>query len=233
MERPRAIVLLSGGLDSTVSAWLLRPEIEPVLALTADYGQRAARRELAAAYALAARLGVPHRTVFLPFLREAAGNALVDALRPVPRPGPADLDDPAAAERNAAAVWVPNRNGVLIAMAATWAEVNDIPYVVCGFNSEEAATFPDNSRGFLEATNSALEYSTRNGVRVTAPTLDMDKAAIARAGRKAGVPLGLCWPCYLGDDEACGVCESCLRFRRALEAAGVEPRQTARGEGKP
>jgi 7-cyano-7-deazaguanine synthase len=115
---------------------------------------------------------------------------------------------------------VPNRNGVLIAMAAVWAEVNDVPYVVTGFNREEAATFPDNSLEFIEAQNGALRYSTRNGVQVTSPTARMDKVEIVRAGHRAGAPLELCWPCYLGGDTPCGRCESCLRFRRAMDAAG-------------
>jgi len=222
MGKPRAIVLLSGGLDSVVAAHLVREQAEPVLALTADYGQKAARRELAAAYAVAQQLSIPHRTIFLPFLREAATGALVDPHAHVPEPSLSDLDDGSgAAHASAAAVWVPNRNGALIAMAATWAEANDIQHVVCGFNREEAATFPDNSEAFLEATNRALALSTRNGVSVLAPTMHLDKAGIVRAAQQVGAPLDLCWSCYLGEDEPCGRCESCLRFRRALDDAGV------------
>lgn len=218
----KAIVLLSGGLDSTVAAWLLRPKVEPVLALTVDYGQKAAARELAASYALALRLGVQHRTVFIPFLREAARGALVDQRTDVPRPSAAELDDVrGAAARSAAAVWVPNRNAVLVTMAATWAEVNGVDHVVCGFNREEAATFPDNSPAFIEAMNRTLALSTRNAVRVLAPTIGMDKAEIVTAGRAAGAPIDLCWSCYLGGPAPCGTCESCRRFQRALERAGA------------
>ncbi len=223
MSQGTAILLLSGGLDSTVAAYLLRPEIEPVLALTADYGQKAARRELAASYAIARALDIPHRTVFLPFLREAATGALIDREREVPRLRAEDLDDAqGAAARSADAVWVPNRNGALIAMAATWAEANEIPHIVCGFNREEAATFPDNSVEFLDAQNQALRYSTRNRVQVISPTISMSKTEIAAAGREAGAPLHLCWPCYLGAERPCHKCESCLRFDRALTAAGIE-----------
>ncbi len=222
MQNPKAILLLSGGLDSTVAAWLLRPEIEPVLAVTVDYGQKAAHRELACAYALAARLGVPHRTVFLPFLGEFAGGALVDREAEIPRPEMSDLDDTqGVARKTADAVWVPNRNGVFIAMAASWAEAKATEHVVCGFNREEAATFPDNSAGFLEATNAALAWSTRSKVTVISPTLNMSKTEIARAGLEAGVPFELCWPCYGGGDIPCRTCESCLRFERALSSAGV------------
>jgi 7-cyano-7-deazaguanine synthase len=216
----KAIVLLSGGLDSTVAAALARSMCRPVLALTVDYGQKAAKRELAASYAISRRLDLEHRTVYVPYLREAATGALVDRKSDVPRPSAADLDDHAgAAARSAAAVWVPNRNFALIAMAATWAEAGGAKYVVVGFNREEAATFPDNSAGFLEAVNRALSYSTKNQVEVVSPTLGMDKREIMAAAVAADLPLERCWSCYLGGDEPCGTCESCRRFERAVDAA--------------
>jgi 7-cyano-7-deazaguanine synthase len=218
----QAVLLLSGGLDSTVAAYLARKEVQPVLALTADSGQKAARRELAAAYRIARDLGVPHRIVLLPFLREAARGALVDPAVDVPRPAPAALDDVIGAARESArAVWVPNRNGALIAMAATWAESMGASRVVVGFNREEAATFPDNSAGFLEATNRALAFSTANRVRVMSPTSEFDKVEIVRAAMRENVPIELCWSCYLGEKESCGTCESCRRFERAVNAAGA------------
>jgi 7-cyano-7-deazaguanine synthase len=217
----RAVLLLSGGLDSTVAAWLSRKDAEPAVAITADYGQKAAARELAAAYRIARELGVPHRTVFLPFLREAARGALVDPDADVPRPDPADLDLPGKAAESARAVWVPNRNGALIAVAATYAESMGALRVVVGFNREEAATFRDNSLGFVEATNRALSYSTATGVRVMSPTSGFDKVEIVRAAMSENVPIELCWSCYLGEKEACGTCESCRRFERAVDAAGA------------
>lgn len=219
---PDAILLLSGGLDSTVAAYLARKSARPIVALTVDYGQKAAARELAAAYRIAAALGVPYRTVFLPFLRECAKGALVEHGRDVPRPTVGDLDDTAgAASASALAVWVPNRNGALIAMAATFAESLGAGQVVVGFNREEAATFRDNTRGFLEATNAALAFSTANRVEVVSPTLDFDKVEIVRAAVRESIPIELCWSCYLGEREPCGTCESCLRFSRAVATAGA------------
>jgi 7-cyano-7-deazaguanine synthase len=217
-----AILLLSGGLDSTVAAYLARKEAAPVVALTVDYGQKAARQELAAAYRIARALEIPHRTVFLPFLREAARGALVDRAQDVPRPEAADLDDVTGRARETArAVWVPNRNGAFIAMAATYAESLGAGQVVVGFNREEGATFADNTPDFLEATNRALGYSTSNHVRVVSPTLGFDKVDIVRAAMRENVPIELCWSCYLGEKEPCGTCESCRRFSRAVRAAGA------------
>jgi 7-cyano-7-deazaguanine synthase len=230
-----AILLLSGGLDSTVASYLARKEARPILALTVDYGQKAAGRELAAAYLIARTLEIPHRTVYLPFLREAARGALVDPNREVPKPDDRDLDDRDGwAAASARAVWVPNRNGAFLAMAATHAESLGAQYVVTGFNREEAATFPDNSADFLEATNRALEFSTSNRVRVMSPTLSFDKVGIVREAVREGIPIELCWSCYLGEKEPCRTCESCRRFERAVTAAGaatwLAQRRRQRGE---
>ena len=193
--RARALLVLSGGLDSTVAAFLAADTHEIVLALTFDYGQRAARRELAASYGVAAHLGVRHRTVFLPFFREFARGALVDPAAALPTPAAEDLDD---------------------------AEAVDADVLIVGFNAEEAATFPDNSAAFVERLNAALELSTANGVEIVAPTAAMTKAEIVRLARERDLPLELVWSCYEGDDVPCGACESCRRFARALEAAGAQ-----------
>jgi 7-cyano-7-deazaguanine synthase len=227
-----SVLLLSGGLDSAVAAYLSRKDASPILALTVDYGQKAAARELAAAYRIAGAMGVPHRTVFLPFLREAARGALVDRATDVPRPSPADLDDTAGRARESArAVWVPNRNGAFIAMAATWAESLGAGFVVVGFNREEGATFRDNTPDFLDATNAALSYSTANQVRVVSPTVGFDKVEIVRAAMRDNVPIELCWSCYLGEKEPCGTCESCRRFERAVTSAGAREWLASRRSG--
>jgi len=203
----KAVALLSGGLDSTV-AFAIRAR-QAVLALTVDYGQRAARREIAAARRTAARYRVPHRVLRLPWL---GGGALVDRSRRLPSP---NLARPSETRAAAAAVWVPNRNGVFIAAAAALAERMGASRVVVGFNREEAATFPDNSAAFLEASNRALRHSTNRRVRVESPTLRWDKARIVREARRRRIPLDSLWPCYEGGRSWCRRCESCLRALRA------------------
>jgi 7-cyano-7-deazaguanine synthase len=230
------VALLSGGLDSCVAFALAHGDGGVALALTFDYGQRAARREIEAARAIAARFGVAHRAVEIPFLGEITATALVARDRDVPRPARADLDS-ARAHETARAVWVPNRNGIMINIAAGFAESLGADRVVVGFNREEAATFPDNSEAYVAAASAALGLSTLAKVRVVAPTGALDKVAIVRAGRKAGAPIELVWSCYLGEAEHCGSCESCLRLERALDAAGEarwfeEERRRARAAAK-
>ena len=203
----KAVALLSGGLDSTV-AFAIRAK-DTLLALTVDYGQRAARREIASARRIASRYRVPHRVIRLPWL---SGGALTDRTRRLPRP---NLHSTRETQESAAAVWVPNRNGVFIAAAAAIAESLGAARIVVGFNREEAATFPDNSAHFLQATNKALELSTRTSVRVESPTLPWDKRRIVREARKRRISLDGIWPCYEGGRTWCRTCESCLRSLRA------------------
>ncbi len=215
----KSVLLLSGGLDSTVASFVAAEVAKPLVALGFDYGQKARRRELAAGYALATRLGCEHRTVFLPFFREFARGALTENDLAIPEPETADLDDLEKGRASAAAVWVPNRNGIFIAIGAAWAERLGADVLVVGFNAEEARTFPDNSADFVRSQNEALKWSTANGVQVLAPTIDWSKADIVRRARELDLPLELAWSCYEGDDEPCGRCESCKRFDRAVVAA--------------
>lgn len=215
----RAVALLSGGLDSLVAAALTRTEAELVLALTCDYGQRAAVREVEAARRQAQWLGCPHEVVVLPWLGALGGNALTDAARVLPALAAEQLDSPEITAETARAVWVPNRNGILVNVAAAYAESRQAQWVVCGFNREEAATFPDNSPAFIGAVDGLWAYSTATGVRLHVPTADLDKREIVQRGLALGAPLELVWSCYLGEKEPCGRCESCCRLRRALQSA--------------
>jgi len=217
---PPALALLSGGLDSTVAAALYRARRGPLSsALFVDYGQRAAVPERRAALAVGAALGCAVRVATLPLLGEITTTALVNRAAPLPQPDPGRLD--AGAQASADAVWVPNRNGVLVNLAAAVAEATGLAVVVVGFNAEEALTFPDNGARFVERLNACLADSTRGRVRVECPTLAMTKAELLEAGLAAGAPVALSWSCYEGGERPCGRCESCRRRERAEAAAGA------------
>lgn len=209
----KAIALLSGGLDSAVAAAQFVADGNTVTtALFFLYGQRAAPREAAASRALASKWGAQWVPIELPWLGELAreaGSALTDASRPLPQ-GTADRPGDAA---SAAAVWVPARNAVFVAVAAAFAEASGADCVVAGFNREEAATFPDNSSEFLSAATAYLRLGTRSQVTVQSPTLSMDKTQIVAAARALGLGPGDFWSCYEGGEQPCGRCESCLRSR--------------------
>lgn len=215
---PSSIVLLSGGLDSTVN---LKCALDAgsARAVTFDYGQRAARREVEATAAMCARYGLAHHVVSIPWLGDISPSALTVKGKAIPRPVAAQLDEPSAARRTAQQVWVPNRNGVFLAIAAAFAESFGAEQVVPGFNAEEAVTFPDNSADFIRAFNRSLRFSTGTCVRVKCYTAAKSKAAIVRVGLRNDAPLDLVWCCYEGRRKMCGACESCLRFTRAVDRA--------------
>ncbi|UCE26573.1 MAG: 7-cyano-7-deazaguanine synthase, partial [Candidatus Coatesbacteria bacterium] len=143
-----SVVLLSGGLDSAVNLAEAAARTKPALALTFDYGQRAAPREAEAAAELAKHYNVLHKVIELPWFTELLPPAVAPG-------GPADADV------TDEAVWVPNRNGVFVAVGAAHAEALGASLLVTGFNAEEATAFPDNSAEYINAANRALVYSTK------------------------------------------------------------------------
>lgn len=200
----RAIALLSGGLDSVVSMLLAREQADIVMALTIDYGQKARRNEIMASVAFCQIYGISHRVVELPFMRDMK-SGLIEA---------SGMED--------SSPWVPNRNGLLINVAACYAENIDADWVVCGFNREEGVDFPDNTREFVDAVNLGLAYSTLNQVRLISFVQNMDKAEIVTAARSLEIDLGLIWSCYRPGEKPCGQCPSCLRNLEAYKKVGIE-----------
>jgi len=212
----RSLVLLSSGLDSTVNLYSALAESVVVLALTFDYGQRAATREIEHARDLAATLGIPHKVLALPWFRDFTRTSLVDSDQAVPTDANVGINDFELSTASAKAVWVPNRNGIFLNIAAAFAEGLNADWIIPGFNREEAVTFPDNSAAFLEATTRSLDYSTSNHVAVKCFTTELDKIEIVKLGRKLNVPFHKVWACYFGGEAQCGSCESCQRFARAM-----------------
>ncbi len=223
----RAVVLLSGGLDSTVALAMTAASGVRGAALFFDYGQRAARREEAAARGIAAAYGYEFERVELPWLAARSASALVAGPGEPPAWSAELLDD-----RSPRAVWVENRNGIFISIAAFYAAELGAESVVAGFNREEAAAFPDNSEEYVRRMNAALELGLASPVRLESPTLAMTKVEIARRGLELGIPWRLLWSCYLGGERMCGRCESCLRLARAV-AGTAAAREIRFGKEEP
>lgn len=215
-----AIALLSSGLDSSVALGMaLKEGYDIKLALTFDYGQKAASREIEQAHLIADFWKIPHQKLSLPFFSEKGQSSLLrnSNVQNLPHLSLTELDDPQATQKSAKAVWVPNRNGVFIEIAACFAEQLGASYVIVGFNREEAATFPDNSKSYRESLNRALSFSTANQVKVISPTEPFDKTQIVQMALQLNLPLNFLWSCYETGEQMCGVCESCMRLKRALK----------------
>jgi 7-cyano-7-deazaguanine synthase len=209
-----AVLLLSSGLDSAANL-ALSNQFQVKLALTINYGQRGAAREREHASRLARHFGVEHLVYDLSGFSNLVSSKSA-LLGGSDVPVPQSLDEMAVITKTAEAVWVPNRNGVMISLAAALAEARGFDRVVVGFNAEEAVTFPDNTVDYMSAMSRSLEYSTANKVQVVSETARMNKTEIVRALAAKNFPFELLWSCYHAGETHCGKCESCQRLRRAL-----------------
>ncbi len=226
MAAKKAVVLLSGGLDSTTSAAIAKSEGYELYALSFDYGQRH-RRELECARAVASALGVKrHEILSLP-LGRLGGSALTDADLAVPDAP----TDPEAIGGSIPVTYVPARNTVFLSFALAYAEVVEAEAIFLGINAMDYSGYPDCRPEYLAAMQHVADLATKQGIegagpRLLAPLVEMTKADIVRAGTEHDAPLHLTWSCYRGGDRACGTCESCtLRLRGFEEAGAVDPIQ--------
>ena len=211
-----ALIILSGGLDSTISLAYLQKEMPIKLAITFDYGQRAARNEISASKKIADFYNIEHKIIELPWLKEITKTALVNTKNEIPEP---DITKDTTEAMKA--VWVPNRNGAFLNIAASFCDSLNIDFIIFGANKEEASTFPDNSQEFMDNINKSLEFSTLTKTKVIAPLIDFDKSQIVKLGADLNIPFHLIMSCYNETEKHCGKCESCKRFKNALEKAGL------------
>lgn len=216
--RQSSIVLLSGGLDSTAAFYWAYKNTDLVQAVTFDYGQKAGAAEIKSAEALCKKLDVRHKIIQLPWYHSLGQSALLSKEGFIPEPKLDQLDSLEESLKTARAVWVPNRNGVLLNIAAAIAEAMVVQQVIVGFNREEGVTFKDNSIPFIESINDALAFSTLDRVEILAPFSNLDKTEIVKWMLQHQHDLTGLWSCYREGDQMCGTCESCQRLKRALSA---------------
>ena len=214
-ERARAVVLLSGGMDSVVCATLAVRDYETA-ALHMSYGQRTEARERQAFTRICDRLGIGKRLVLENrALGLIGGSALTDR----------DLDIPAAGAdigHQIPITYVPFRNAHFIAAGVSWAEVLGASTIFVGAVAQDSSGYPDCRPEYYEAFNQVIRVGTREGgIRLTTPLIGLRKAEIVKLGLELGAPFDLTWSCYSREDRACGVCESCVLRLRAFEAAGA------------
>lgn len=208
-----ALILLSGGLDSSVNLYEACVRYKKILALSFDYGQRAASQELKVSSKLCKLLSCEHQVYNLDFFKSWTKTSLINSEKNIPID--VELTSKKATQESALQVWIPNRNGVFLNIAASLAESLNIPSVYVGFNKEEAETFPDNSTDYLNAVNKAFSFSTLNKLQIKSYTQYLNKKEIYKKAIKLGVPVKQLWPCYFNGNELCKQCESCQRFFRA------------------
>ena len=211
-----AIILLSGGLDSVVSLAKLKNKYSRILALTFNYGQKSFLSEKIASEKISEFYSIEHKIIDLDWLSQISTSSL-NTSEQVPNVSIDDLDVINTDINFSNSVWVPNRNGLFINIAACYADSYNYNSIIIGANKEESATFKDNSKEFVNAINLSLLNSTCSSVQVEAPLIDMTKEEIVKLGIDLNIPFKYIYSCY--DDKLvhCKYCESCQRLIRALE----------------
>lgn len=212
---PLAVVLMSGGLDSCVTAAVARQDYDLAFC-HANYGQRTVIRELSAFRAQAAFFGVDLiLEANLSFLGQIGGSSLTDLRQTVPTEARESPGIPST--------YVPFRNSLFLATATAWAEVLGAEAIFIGANILDNPGYPDCRPVFFEAFNRLIDLGTRpeTQIEIKTPLIHLDKAGIVRIGLDLKAPFELTWSCYVEDEVACGRCSSCVLRQKGFAAAGA------------
>ena len=217
-KRKRAVVLLSGGMDSCVCAALAARDDAPA-ALHVSYGQRTEDRERQSFLAICQRLNIQDKLLVRnEALRAIGGSALTDESIAVPTAGAASH----AIGHDIPVTYVPFRNAHFLAVAVSWAEALGAEKVFIGAVEQDSSGYPDCRPAYYEAFNRVIKAGTKEGtIEIVTPLIRLRKADIVRLGLELGAPFDLTWSCYSRQDQACGVCDSCVLRVRAFAAAGA------------
>ena len=215
----KAISLFSGGLDCCVATSVYDKEYE-IYALTFDYGQKAFKQELKASKKICAEKNWHHEVIELKWLDKISTSSL-NTQDDIPEVNVNELDDFKKSSESALNVWVPGRNTVFTSIGLSYAESIKADIIIVGWNCEEGMTFPDNSKEYLKKFNELINVGSPHNIEIKAPCIDLTKEEIVKLGLETDAPMNLSYSCYKGEDEPCGVCESCMRRKRAFETLKI------------
>lgn len=217
----KAIILFSGGLDSCVSATIAKTQGYELNFLFFDYGQKSVKNEKIASQKISKILGAKLTVIKLDWMKNFK-SGLTTAT--IPKVKFEELNEYEKMKHSASQVWIPARNLIFCSIAAGFAENLDADAIFTGFNKEEAKTFPDNSKNFVENFNTLLNFAVlkKKKPHLIAPLIDSEKPEIVKIGNEINAPMHLSYSCYSDGEIHCGECESCLRRKRAFMLANVE-----------
>jgi 7-cyano-7-deazaguanine synthase len=210
----KAVVLLSGGMDSVTALYHAAAEHEVTDTLSFDYGSKHNHREIPFARHHADRLGVPHTVIPLGFVGEYFASDLLQS--------GGDIPDGHYEEESMKRTVVPFRNGIMLSIAAGFAESRATEALVIAAHSGDHAIYPDCREPFMQAMSDAIRLGTYAGVQVLRPFIALSKAGIAARGAALSVDFAQTWSCYKGGTIHCGTCGTCVERREAFLLAGLE-----------
>jgi 7-cyano-7-deazaguanine synthase len=209
----KGVVIVSGGMDSVTLLYDLHARGYDLHALTFDYGQKHVK-EIECAKKNCKALGIPHTIIDMKFFSDIAKSALTTKGEEVPE---GNYDD-----ENMKQTVVPNRNMVMLSIAAAFALSHKLDYLFYGAHSGDHAIYPDCRPPFIQAMKNVFNLCDWKRVRLEVPYIKLDKAGILKVGLPLGVPYGDTWTCYKGGKEACGVCGSCTERLEAFKMVNLE-----------
>ena len=212
-----AIVLVSGGMDSCVTAAIAKSESEEIALLHVSYGQRTERRERRAFEDIADFYGAAKRlAISIEYLAKIGGSSLTDESVEVTEANLEATEIPTS--------YVPFRNANMLSIATSWAEVIGANRIYIGAVAEDSSGYPDCRPEFYEAFEKAIDAGTKpeTQIEIRTPIIHLSKAEIVKKGLQLNAPLHLSWSCYRSEDLACGTCDSCALRLRGFERAGVK-----------
>jgi len=217
-RRKKAVCIMSGGMDSTLSAYMMKEAGYEIIAVHFNYDQRTESKELASFHAIADALDVSQKYILdLDFFKQLGASALTDKSIDVPTDG---------VEEGVPVTYVPFRNGIFLSMAAAIAEKEGASSISIGVVQEDSSGYPDCRESYITAMQNAINLGTKDETEITIdmPLVHLRKSEIVEKSLALDVPLHLTWSCYKSEERACGVCDSCrLRLNGFLKAGVKDP----------
>lgn len=213
MKNEKVVVLLSGGMDSVTALYEADLQYDVIGAISFHYGSKHNDREIPFAAYHADRLGVPHRVIHLDFIGELFESDLLKKGGEIPK-GHYE-------QQNMKRTVVPFRNGIMLSIAAGFAESREAQGLVIAAHAGDHAIYPDCREEFMKAMGDAIHLGTYTEVQVIRPFISMTKAGIASRGNHLGVDYARTWSCYVGGETHCGECGTCVERREAFMLAGL------------
>ncbi len=215
-NRKKALCVMSGGMDSTLSAYMMKNDGYDIVAVHFNYDQRTQTKELECFHRICKDLDVEKKYILdLDFFKQLGASALTDKSIAVPTGG---------IEEGVPVTYVPFRNGIFLSMAAAIAEKEGASAISIGVVEEDSSGYPDCRESYIKSMEQSINLGTKDETNITIhmPLVNLKKSQIVQKAIELDVPLKLTWSCYKNEDKACGVCDSCRLRLNGFKLAGVK-----------
>jgi len=216
LDSKKAVCIMSGGMDSTLSAYMMKNNGYEIIGVHFNYGQRTQAKELKCFNNICDDLNVKNRyNLDLDFFSKLGASALTDESIDIPQGG---------VEEGVPITYVPFRNGIFLSMAAAIAEKEGATLISIGVVEEDSSGYPDCRKSYIKSMQESINLGTKDStnIKIDMPLVDLKKSQIVQEATSLNVPLQLTWSCYKNEDEACGMCDSCRLRLNGFEIAGVK-----------